>query len=77
MTVLKYDFLFRLLTRAEEIASEPDMHRSVITVYNGVHKAPADAFCQAHSDITAAATALAKHKREARKALDALDPHYK
>jgi len=77
MTVLKYELMFRLLTRAAEIAAEPGMNASVVTVYKGVVKTPADAFCKNHSAIATAETTLGKDKRDSGVAFEALDPVYK
>lgn len=77
MTVLNFDVVYRLLTRAAEIAAEPEMHPSVISVYNGILKAPAEACIQAHEAIAEAEGACARARREAAEALDGLDPHYK
>ncbi|TKC99313.1 hypothetical protein [Polyangium fumosum] len=77
MKHIEYEVLYRLLTRAAEIAAEPAMHPSVVTVYENVLQSPAQAFRKAHVDLLAAESVRAKERDERGMALDALDGHYK
>ncbi|MDC0750030.1 hypothetical protein [Polyangium mundeleinium] len=77
MKHIEYEVLYRLLTRAAEIAAEPAMHPSVVTVYENVLQSPAKAFRKAHVDLLAAESVRAGKRDERGMALDALDGHYK
>lgn len=77
MSVLEYDFFYRVLTRAAEVASEAGMNVCVVNAYDGLLKGPSTAFCKAHEDVSDAMSSYGRDTREAVEAFDVLDMHYK
>jgi hypothetical protein len=67
----------RLLTRCQEVASEPAMNAGVVAVYTGVFKPVADAFLKAHDAVSEGKTDLAEQSSEAAVALNEMDPLYR
>jgi hypothetical protein len=74
---LEYDFIYRVLTRAAEVAAEPGMNICVINAYDGLLKGPSQAFCKAHEDVIDAMSSYGRDTRDAVEAFDVLDMHYK
>jgi len=66
----------RLLTRCQEVASEPAMNAGVVAVYTGVFKPVADAFLKAHDAVSEGKSNLAEQSSEAAVALNEMDPLY-
>lgn len=77
MSALEYDFIYRILTRAAEVASEPGMNICVVNAYDGLLKGPSEVFCKAHQDVCDALGSYGKDTRDAVEAFDVLDTHYK
>jgi hypothetical protein len=67
----------RLLTRCQEVASEPAMNAGVVAVYTGVFKPVADAFLKAHAAVGEGKSDLAEQGSEAAVALREMDPLYR
>jgi hypothetical protein len=77
MSALEFDFMYRILTRAAEVASEPGMNICVVNAYDGLLKGPSMVFCKAHEDVSDAMSSYGRDTREAVEAFDVLDTHYK
>jgi hypothetical protein len=77
MSALEFDFIYRILTRAAEVASEPGMNICVVNAYDGLLKGPSDVFCKAHQDVCDALSSYRKDTRDAVEAFDVFDTHYK
>ncbi|HZF50469.1 MAG TPA: hypothetical protein VE093_17550 [Polyangiaceae bacterium] len=67
----------RLLTRCQEVASEPAMNAGVVAVHTSVVKPAADAFLKAHDAVVQGETDLAEQGSEAAVALREMDPLYR
>jgi hypothetical protein len=77
MRNIDYDRFRRLLTRCQEVASEPAMNAGVIAVYTGVVKPAADAFLKAHDAVAAGESELAAQSSQATVALREMDSLYR
>jgi hypothetical protein len=77
MAAHEFEVVHRLLARSAEIAAEPEMHPSVISVYNGTLKDPAEAFMKARTAVTSAEGLLRKSRQDAAESLETFDAHYK
>ena len=77
MLDIDYSTFDRLLTRAEEIANEPDVNRSVKRVFDERLREPGAAFRAAHAGLTAAETRARKEGAEGRASLAAIDAPYR
>ena len=74
---IDYSTFNRVLTRAEEVANEPDVNASVKRVYDERTREPATTFRSAHDALASAENAAAKEGTEARAALKAIDAPYR
>lgn len=74
---IDYSSFDRVLTRAEEVAAEPDVKPSVKRVYEERTRESAMAFRATHAALRAAETASGKEGAEARVALLAIDAPYR
>ena len=74
---IDYSTFFRVLTRAEEVATEPDVKPSVKRVYDERTHASAMDFRTAHESLATAETSAAKEGAEGRAALKAIDGPYR
>jgi hypothetical protein len=77
MAAHDFEVVHRLLLRAAEIVAEPEMHPSVISVYNGTLKEPAETFLKARAAVTIAEGLVTKGRHDAAETLESLDAHYK
>jgi hypothetical protein len=67
----------RLLTRCQEVASEPAMNAGVVAVHTGVLKPVADAYLKAHAAVIEGESELAAQSLEATMALSEMDTLYR
>ena len=74
---IDYSTFDRLLTRAEEIANEPDVNASVKRVFEERVRAPGTLFRTTHTGLTVAETSARKESAEGRAALAAIDGPYR
>jgi hypothetical protein len=77
MGTIDHELLFRLLTRSEEVAAEPDMKPTVALVYHDVVEKPAQAYLTASEQVKEADSAYAEKLAAANQALEALDAPYR
>jgi hypothetical protein len=77
MPEIDYGSFTRLLLRCREVAEEPGMKTSVVTVYDAVLKDRATSYLTAADAFTAAETSFAKENKESLAALAELDGPYR
>jgi hypothetical protein len=77
MAAIDYVRFDRLVTRCAEIATEAGMKPSVVRVHDEILKSAAEAFRDAHQEVTASETSFSKENGEALNALAELDGPYR
>jgi hypothetical protein len=70
---ISYHIIYRLLARALEVATEPDVPMGVKHVYEGLLSPCATAFCQGHEAVAECEEAVKRARRSVREGLAELD----
>jgi hypothetical protein len=74
---VNYNIMYRLLSRATEVAEEPGISNEVKRVHDDLLAPHAIAFCKSHDAVAKAEGAAAKARRKVREELTVFDGYYR